>query len=210
MEAKVYNQEGSEVGTVTLSEKLFGSKPSPALVHQYIVNYLANQRQGAASTKARAEVRGGGAKPWRQKGTGRARAGTIRSPLWKGGGVVFGPKPRDFGGKFPKKMKRGALVSALSDKAQSENIKVLDKLELAEIKTKMVCSILDNLGLDSKKCLILDEVDGINKNLALSVRNLEKVKYLRAPLANAYDIVDADILVLTKAALAKIEEVFAS
>jgi len=208
MEVKVYNQEGAEVGTVTLSDRLFGVEPKPALVHQYIVNYLANQRQGTASTRGRAEVRGGGSKPWRQKGTGRARAGTTRSPIWRGGGVTFGPQPRSYYRKFPKKMKRQALLSALSDKAQSERLRVIDKIDLPEIKTKAMAGMLESLGLQTKKCLIVDE--GVNKNLVLSVRNIPRVKYSRAPLANTYDVVNADILVFTRAGLDKLEEVFAS
>ncbi|HHI03444.1 MAG TPA: 50S ribosomal protein L4 [candidate division Zixibacteria bacterium] len=206
METKIYNQDGGEIGTIMLNEKLFGIEPKPELVHQYVVNFLANRRQGTSSSKGRSDVRGGGAKPWRQKGTGRARAGTIRSPLWKGGGIIFGPKPRTYGGKFPKKMKRLALLSAFSDKAQHENLKIVDKFELAEVKTKNMATILDKLGLQKKKCLILDE--GENRNLILSVRNIQKAKYSRAPLANTYDIINADVLVMTKAALKKAEEVF--
>jgi len=208
MEVKIYNQDGAEVGTITLNEKLFGVKPNPALVHQYVVNHLANRRQGTASTKGRSEVRGGGTKPWRQKGTGRARAGTIRSPLWRSGGIIFGPKPRSYYSKFPRRMRRLALLSAFSDKAAGEKLKIVDKLELPEVKTKFMAGILDKLGLQEKKCLILDE--GANKNLVLSVRNLEKAKYCRAPQTSVYDVVNADVLVMTRAALEKVEEVFAS
>lgn len=208
MEVKLYNQEGSEIGTVSLNEKLFGAEPNPALVHQYVVNYLANRRQGTSSSKGRTDVRGGGAKPYRQKGTGRARAGTNRSPLWRGGGIVFGPNPRNFGGKLPRKMKRAALISAFSDKAQNEGVVVVDKLDFGEVKTKNAATILDKLGLQDKKCLILDE--GENRNLALSVRNMQKVKYTRAPQASTYDIVNASVILFTKAGLEKVEEVFAS
>jgi large subunit ribosomal protein L4 len=206
MEVKVYNQEGAEIGSVALNEKVFGAEPNPHVVHQYVVNYLANQRQGNSSTKGRSEVSGGGSKPWRQKGTGRARAGTIRSPLWRGGGIIFGPHPRSYYSAFPKKMKRLATVSALSDKARNARIVVLDKFNLPEIKTKNAASILEKLGLSGRKCLILDE--GINTNLVLSVRNIPNVEYSRAPLANAYNILRADILLLTKAGLEKVEEVF--
>ncbi len=208
MEAKLYNKEGSEVGTVSLNETVFGAKPNPDLVHQYIVNYLANQRQGTSSTKGRTDVSGGGAKPWRQKGTGRARAGTIRSPIWRGGGITFGPKPRSYFRKFPKKMKRAAIISVFSGKAQDESLRIVEDLALEEIKTKTINGILDKLGLEKKKCLILDE--GMNRHLSLSVRNLRNIKYLRAPLANAYDLLNADVLVITKAGLDKIEEVFTS
>jgi len=208
MEVKVYNKEGSEVGTVTLSESIFGVQPNPVLVHQYIVNYLANQRQGTGSAKGRSEVSGGGVKPWRQKGTGRARAGSTRSPLWRKGGIIFGPTPRQYYSKFPRKMKRAALLSALSDKAQSARLTIVDDLSLAEIKTKALVSILDKLGLVERKCLILDE--GENQNLTMSIRNLKKIEYSRAILANAYEIVNAEVLIITKAGLSKIEEVFAS
>jgi large subunit ribosomal protein L4 len=207
MEVKVYNQEGAEVGKISLNDNIFGIKPNRDVVHQYIVNYLANQRQGTSSAKGRAEVSGGGAKPWRQKGTGRARAGTIRSPLWRGGGIIFGPQPRSYYKTFPKKMKRLAMLSVLSDKAQNEKLIIIDNLNIPEIKTKKVFTILDKLGISSKKCLILDE--GMNKNLVLSVRNIPHVEYSRAPLANAYDIVNADTLIVTKAGLEKVEEVFA-
>lgn len=206
METKVYNQDGAEVGSITLNDRLFGIEPKPELVHQYVVNHLANCRQGTSSSKGRSDVSGGGSKPWRQKGTGRARAGTSRSPLWRGGGIIFGPQPRTYGGRFPKKMKRLALLSAFSDKAQSDNLKIVDKFELPEIKTKNMAAILDKLGLYEKRCLILDE--GENKNLVLSMRNMKKAKYSRAPLANTFDIVHAEVLVMTKAALQKAEEVF--
>ncbi|MEW6014425.1 MAG: 50S ribosomal protein L4 [Candidatus Zixiibacteriota bacterium] len=208
MEAKVYNQDGAEVGVVSLSEKVFGVKPRPEVVHQYVVNYLANQRQGTSSSKGRSDVSGGGSKPWRQKGTGRARAGTIRSPLWRGGGIIFGPEPRSYFSKFPRKMKRLAILSALSDKAQNSHLVVIDSLQLPEIKTKKIVGILDKLGIENKKCLILDE--GANANLMLSVRNIPKVKYTRAPLVNTYDVINADVLLVTKAGLEKVEEVFAS
>jgi len=208
MEVKVYNQEGAEIGTVMLDEKLFGVEPRPHVVHQYVVNYLANQRQGNSSSKTRAEIAGGGSKPWRQKGTGRARSGTASSPIWRSGGVVFGPKPRCYYNRFPKKMKRIAQVSAFSDKAQHDNIKVIENLELSEIKTKNMATILDRLGIDRKKCLILDE--GANRNLVLSVRNMNDVKYCRAALANTYDVVNADVLLFTRAGLDKVQEVFTS
>ena len=207
MEVKVYNQDGQEVGSVQLKPEIFGVEPNEGVVHQYVVNYLARQRQGNASTKVRREVRGGGRKPWRQKGTGRARAGTIRSPLWRGGGTVFGPKPREYGCKMPKKMKRLALRSIFSDKARSERIKILDKLQFEEIKTKAVVNVLAKLDLDGRKCLLLDE--GKNENLFISCRNLARVKYCRASLANGYDMLDADFLVITRAGLEKVEEVFA-
>ena len=206
MNVKVFNQNGEEVGTVDLKPELFDIEPNEAVVHQYIVNLLARRRQGNASTRGRSEVRGGGRKPWRQKGTGRARAGTIRSPLWRGGGIVFGPKPRDYGSNMPRKMKRLAIRSVFSDKARSERIKVLDKIELDQIKTKAVVGMMTRLDLDGKKCLVLDE--GRNDKLALSCRNLPKVQYRRAVLANGYDLLNADYVLITKAGLDKVHEVF--
>jgi large subunit ribosomal protein L4 len=205
MEVKVYKKDGSEIGTVALSEAVFGMEPKSELVHQYIINYLANQRQGNSSTKGRSDVAGGGAKPWRQKGTGRARVGTIRSPIWRGGGITFGPAPRSYYNRFPKKMKKLAMKSALSDKAQNERVMIVEDLQLSQIKTREIYDILDKLGLKSRKCLIVD--DGKNENLRLSVRNIPRVKYTWAPLANTYDVVDAEVLLLTKAGLQKIEEV---
>jgi len=206
MNVKVFNQNGEEVGTVDLKPELFDIEPNEAVVHQYIVNLLARRRQGNASTRGRSEVRGGGRKPWRQKGTGRARAGTIRSPLWRGGGIVFGPKPRSYGSNMPRKMKRLAIRSVFSDRARSERIKVLDKIELDQIKTKAVVGMMTRLDLDGKKCLVLDE--GRNDKLAWSCRNLPKVQYRRAALANGYDLLNADYVLITKAGLDKVHEVF--
>ena len=206
MTVKVYNQEGAEVGTVELDPQVFGMEPNEALVHQYIVNYRARQRQGNASTKVRSDVSGGGRKPWRQKGTGRARAGTNRSPLWRGGGTIFGPHPRDYGSKFPKRMKKLAIQSIFSDKARAEKIMVVDQIALAEIKTKAMVGVLSSLKLADQKCLILDE--GKNEKLVLSCRNIPGIKYSRAALANGYDLLDADYVVFTKAGLEKVGEVF--
>ncbi|MDX9858896.1 MAG: 50S ribosomal protein L4 [candidate division Zixibacteria bacterium] len=206
MNVKVYNQEGAEVGTVELDPNVFGIEPNDDIVHHYIVNYLARQRQGTVDTRTRTDVRGGGRKPWRQKGTGRARSGTIRSPLWRGGGTVFGPHPRSYGSRMPHKMKQLAIRSVFSDKARGERIKVLDKITLDEIKTRNVVGILSKLDLQGKKCVILDE--GRNDNLHLSCRNLQSVKYARAALANGYDLLYADFVVITKAGLEKVKEVF--
>jgi large subunit ribosomal protein L4 len=206
MNVKLYNQNGEEIGTVELKPELFEVEPNEALVHQYVVNYLARQRQGNASTKGRTDVRGGGRKPWRQKGTGRARAGTIRSPLWRGGGIVFGPKPRSYGSNLPRKMKRCAIRSVFSDKARSERIKVLDRIELEETKTKAFVNMMTKLDIDGKKCLVLDETP--NEKLVLSCRNVPRVKYCRAALTNGYDVLNADYVVCTKAGLEKLQEVF--
>lgn len=207
MKVKVYNQDGAEVGSVELSAEIFGIEPNEALVHQYIVNYQARQRQGTVQTKTRKEVSGGGKKPWKQKGTGRARAGTIRSPLWRGGGIVFGPHPRSYGSRFPKQMKRLAMASILSDKARTNAIKVVDQISLSEIKTKSLVGILGKLELKGKKCLILDE--GKNNNVEMSCRNIPKAEYRRAALMNGYEALNSDVLVFTKAGLAKVQEVFA-
>lgn len=206
MKVKLYNQEGAEIGSVELKPEVFEIEPNEALVHQYVVTYLARQRQGNASTKERSEVRGGGRKPWRQKGTGHARAGTIRSPLWRGGGTVFGPSPRLYGNAVPKKMKKMAIRSVLADKARSDRIRVLDEIKLDEIKTKSIVGMLGRFEIGDKKCLILDE--GRNDKCALSCRNLPKVKYSRAALANGYDLLNADYVLLTRAGLEKVHEVF--
>ena len=155
MSVKLYNQEGAEVGTVDLDASVFGIEPNEGLVHQYVVNLLARRRQGNAHTKTRKDVRGGGKKPWRQKGTGRARAGTSRSPLWRGGGTVFGPQTRLYGYEMPKKMKKIAMRSVFSDKALTDRIKVLDKIQLDGIKTKSITSILGKFDLSDKKYSIM-------------------------------------------------------
>ncbi|PWB75034.1 50S ribosomal protein L4 [candidate division GN15 bacterium] len=207
MKVKVYNQDGAEVGSVDLKPEIFEIEPNEAVVHQYVVNYLARQRQGTVKTKGRSEVSGGGKKPWRQKGTGRARSGTIRSPLWRGGGTVFGPQPRSYGSNFPKQMKRLAIRSVLSSKAKENQIKVLDQISFDAPKTKNVTGMLGKLELTGRKCLILDE--GRNDKMTLSCRNLRKVTYGRAALANGYDLLNADVIVLTKAGLEKVHEVLA-
>lgn len=206
MTVKVYNTEGAEVGSVELKPEVFGVKPNEAVVHQYIVNLLARRRQGNSATKTRRDVTGGGRKPWRQKGTGRARAGTIRSPLWRGGGTVFGPSPRLYGTEMPKRMKRLAIQSVFSDKAMSGSIKIIDRFDLDEFKTKAVQGVMTRLDLADKKCLILDE--GRNEKLQYSCRNLPKVQYCRASLTNGYDLLKADVVLFTKAGLEKAEEVF--
>ncbi|HSG99435.1 MAG TPA: 50S ribosomal protein L4 [candidate division Zixibacteria bacterium] len=208
MKAKVYSQDGAEVGQVDLNPDIFGVEPNEAIVHQYVVNYLSNQRQGTSAVKGRSDVSGGGSKPWRQKGTGRARVGTIRSPLWRGGGIVHGPQKRSFKSAFPKQMKRLALKSALSDRAQNDRILVLEKCEFSEPKTKGFVDLLAKLKLqESNSVLFLEE--GFNKTAALSARNLPGVSFKAASLVNAYDVVRADRVVITRAGLSKVEEVFA-
>jgi large subunit ribosomal protein L4 len=206
MSVSVLKMDGSQSSTVDLPEKIFGGEPNEAVVHSYVVNYLANQRQGNSSTKNRVEVAGGGAKPWRQKGTGRARAGTNNSPLWPGGGIIFGPTPRCYYNRMPKKQKKLALLSVFADKAKSDRIKVLDKLELADHKTKNFSTLLDNLGLSGKKVLVLDE--GNNRAPYLASRNIPGVQVSRARLASAYDILNAEFLVITMSGLKELEEVY--
>ena len=207
LKAKLYNQNGDEVGAVDLNPEIFGIEPNEAVVHQYVVNYLANQRQGTSSTKGRSDVSGGGSKPWRQKGTGRARVGTIRSPLWRGGGIVHGPKARSFKSKFPKQMKRLALKSALSDRAKHDRIIAMEKIEFPEPKTKDFAAMMDKLNLSGDKSVLFLE-EGFNKTAALSSRNLPNVSFKAASLVNAYDVLKADRVVITKEGLNRVEEVF--
>ncbi len=202
---KVYNMSGAEVGTIDLNDGIFGIDVSEHAMHMAVVQYLANRRQGTQSTKTRAEVRGGGRKPWRQKGTGRARQGSIRSPQWTGGGVVFAPKPRDYSFKLNKKFKRLALKSALTTKAAEAKIIVLDELTLTEVKTKEMAKVLANINAD--KALVV--MDGSNTNVILSARNIPDVKTAAVNTINVYDILKYNTLVLTKDAVAKIEEVYA-
>ena len=201
---KVLNMSGSEVGSVELNENIFGVEVNEHVMHQAVVQYLANQRQGTKSAKTRAEVRGGGRKPWRQKGTGRARQGSIRSPQWTGGGVVFAPKPRDFSFKLNKKVKRLALKSALTTKVNNEKFVVVDELKLNEIKTKEMKKVLDNLNVN-KGLVVLGEN---NKNVLLSTKNIPNIKTAGVNTINVYDILKYESFVVTKEALAKIEEVY--
>ena len=203
MQTKVFNIKGEEVGKVTLKDRVFGAPYNEALIHQVVVAYLANARQGTKSTLTRSEVRGGGRKPWRQKGTGNARQGSIRAPQWVKGGVVFAPKPRDFSKKVNKQMKQIAFVSALSEAAREKNIIVVDELNMAKPSTKEFANILVNLKA-SKRVLVVTEEN--NENVYLSARNIDKVAVTPSELACTYDIVNADKIVMTKAALKKIEE----
>lgn len=203
MQTKVFNIKGEEVGKVTLKDSVFGAPYNEALIHQVVVAYLANARQGTKSTLTRSEVRGGGRKPWRQKGTGNARQGSIRAPQWIKGGVVFAPKPRDFSKKVNRQMKQIAFVSALSEAAREKNIVVVDELNMAKPSTKEFANILVNLKA-SKRVLVVTEEN--NENVYLSARNIDKVAVTPSELACTYDIVNADKIVMTKAALKKIEE----
>ncbi len=202
---KVFNMSGSEVGSIDLNDSIFAVEVNEHVMHQAVVQYLANQRQGTQSALTRAEVRGGGKKPWRQKGTGRARQGSIRSPQWTGGGVVFAPKPRDYSFKLNKKVKRLALKSALTTKVNENKLIVLDELALPEIKTKKMAEVLKNVNA-GKALVVLEEG---NNNAVLSARNLSNVKTAGVSTINVYDILKYDSLVVTKAAVNKIEEVYA-
>ena len=201
----LYNMNGEHVGTIDLNDDIFGLEASEHAMHMAVVQYLANQRQGTQSAKTRSEVRGGGRKPWRQKGTGHARQGSIRAPQWTGGGVVFAPKPRDYSFKLNKKVKRLALKSALSTKVAEKSIIVLDELKLDEVKTKAMVNVLGNIK--AEKALIV--MDGVNKNVMLSARNIEGVKTASVSTINVYDLLKYNTLVVTKDAVAKIEEVYA-
>jgi large subunit ribosomal protein L4 len=205
--ASVYDKEGKKVDTLDLSGKLFGQKPKPDVIHQYVKVYLANQRQGTVKRKSRSEVRGGGAKPWRQKGTGRARAGSNTSPIWVGGGRAFPPQMRDYRINLPKKIKRLALVSALSSKAFENKIKILDQISLEVPKTKIIAELLNKLGMSGSKIIFLFE--GKDENLYKSARNIKGLVFKRASLINPYDLLNSDFLIMTKKALENLEEVFA-
>ncbi|BDF72103.1 50S ribosomal protein L4 [Oscillospiraceae bacterium] len=203
--ATVVNMAGTKVGEVELSEAVFGIEPNEAVVHAVVKNHLANCRQGTQSALTRAEVSGGGIKPWRQKGTGRARQGSTRAPQWTHGGIVFAPKPRDYSYTLNKKVKRLALKSVLSAKAQEGSVIVVDGLNLDEIKTKAMKGFLDAVGA-GKSVVVTNEV---NENVVKSARNIPGVLTTTAKLLSVYDIVNAKQLIVDKAALAVIEEVFA-
>lgn len=202
---KVYNIDGKEVGQLELNDSVFGVKINEHLVHMAVVSQLANKRQGTQSTKTRSEVSGGGKKPWRQKGTGHARQGSTRAPQWTGGGVVFAPKPRDYTIKLNKKEKQAALKSALTSKVQDEKFIVLDALALEEAKTSKFAAILKNLEVHKALVVTRD----VEKNVVLSARNIPGVKTTEAASVNVYDILKYDTVVITKDAVAAIEEVYA-
>ena len=203
--AILVNMAGNQVGEVELSEAVFGIEPNQTVVHEVVKNHLANCRQGTQSALTRAEVSGGGIKPWRQKGTGRARQGSTRAPQWTHGGVVFAPKPRSYSYTLNKKVKRLALKSALSAKAAEGNVIVVDGLSLDTIKTKSMAAFLGNL--EAKKAVLV--TPEVNENVVLSARNIPGVVTTTAKLLSVYDIVNANQFIVDKAALAVIEEVFA-
>ena len=201
----VYNMEGKKVSDVELSEAVFGIEPNENIVHSALVNYLANQRQGTQSTKTRAEVRGGGRKPWKQKGTGHARQGSTRSPQWTGGGVVFAPTPRDYSFKMNKKEKRIALKSALTSRVNEGKLIVVDELKFEAPKTKEFAKVMANLNT-KKALVVLNENDA---NTVKSAKNIPTVKTALTNTINVYDILKYDTVVVEKAAVATIEEVYA-
>ncbi len=203
---KVYNMAGEAVGEVELSEAVFGIEPNEQALHATVLNYLANQRQGTQSALTRAEVSGGGKKPYRQKGTGRARQGSTRAPQFTHGGIAFAPKPRSYAYTLNKKLKRIALKSALSMKAADEAVIVVDALEMAEIKTAAFKKFLNTVGAEGKALVVTPEV---NKNVVLSARNIPGVQTTIASILNPYEIMNARTFIVDKAALAKIEEVYA-
>ena len=202
----VVDMEGKKVSTVDLADSIFGIEPNAAVMHQLVVSYLANQRQGTQSALTRAEVSGGGKKPWRQKGTGRARQGSTRAPQWYHGGVVFAPKPRDYRFSVNKKVRRLAMKSAFSTMALNSNVIVVDSIALEAIKTQSIVKMLAAIGSEKKALIVLPTVD---EKVIKSARNIAGVKTAQVNELNVYDILNADKLIIAKDALAKIEEVYA-
>ncbi|MDI9479824.1 MAG: 50S ribosomal protein L4 [Syntrophomonadaceae bacterium] len=202
----LYNMSGAQVGELELNDNVFGIEPNQAVLYDFIKMQMANKRVGTASVKTRAMVRGGGRKPWRQKGTGRARVGSNRNPVWTGGGVVFGPHPRDYSYKLPRKVRRLAMRSALSTKVKEQNIIVVDELSFDEPKTRLMVDTLQSLNAGKKTLVVIAKVDD---NVTKSARNIPGVKPVRADFMNVYDLLHYDTLLITKDAVAWVEEVFA-
>lgn len=203
---QVLNMQGAAVGEIELNDDVFGITPNIHVLHSAVVSQLAGERRGTQSALLRGEVRGGGRKPWRQKGTGRARSGSTRSPLWRGGGVIFAPKPRKYGFKLPKKVRRLALYSALSSKVMEQQLIVLDALSMSEAKTREIVRVLKVLNIDKKAMIVMDSADEV---VLRSARNIEGVKAMDVAGMNVVDLLNHDILVMTKAAVTKVEEVLA-
>ena len=202
----VYDMTGKSVGEMTLSDAIFGIEPNTSVMHAAVVNYLANQRQGTQSTLTRSEVSGGGRKPWKQKGTGRARQGSTRAPQWTHGGIALGPKPRDYSYELPKKVKRLALKSAFSTKVADNDLIVVDNIAVEGFKTKAVVEMLSKLGADKKALIVMPELD---QKLIKSAANIPGVKTALVNTINVYDILNYDKFIVAKGALEKIEEVYA-
>jgi large subunit ribosomal protein L4 len=204
MQTKLFDKEGKETGTIELAKELFGQKINEPLLWETVNALLSNRRKGLASTKTRAEVRGGGKKPWRQKGIGWARHGSIRSPLWKGGGIVFGPKPRDYSVSMPRTKRLKALLASLSAKAQEDKIMVIEEISLETPKTKNFVQVLKGINLTDHKTLVA--VDAMDRNLLLATRNVPHVDLKRAADINCYDVLDAEYLLITKKGLKTLEQ----
>jgi large subunit ribosomal protein L4 len=207
LNAVLYDKDGNKKKDFQLDQRLFGQKTNLPVMHQYVKTYLANQRQGTAKKKTRREVSGGGAKPWRQKGTGRARAGSNTSPVWVGGGRTFPPVPRDYRTSLPRKMRRQALLSGLSAAAAENRIRIIEEVSLSAPKTKIMVQLFDKLGVAGSRILFLTE--GKDENLRRSCTNLKGLMHKRACLVNPYDLLTCDFVVLTKSALESLTEVFA-
>lgn len=202
---KVFDMSGKEVSEISINDDIFGIEPNKHVLHQYVVSYLANQRQGTQSALTRAEVRGGGKKPWRQKGTGRARQGSIRAPQWYHGGVVFAPKPRDYRNSLNKKVKRLALKSALSSKVVENNFIVVDDIKVDDFRTKTIVEMLNALNANKKSLIVMPSTD---LKLVKSANNIQGVKTSLVNTLNAYDILNYDSFIVTKSAISMIEEVY--
>lgn len=201
----VYNMEGAVTGSIELSDDIFGIEPNQDVLHRVVLNQLANRRQGTHSTKTRSEVRGGGKRPYRQKGTGRARHGSTRSAQYVGGGIIFGPKPRDYSYTLPKKVRRLAMKSALSGKVAASSMIIVDKLELSEIKTKTMVKVLEKLGVDKSALVVTATRD---ENVEKSTRNIANIKTALVNTINVYDILKYDKFVITEEAVRKVQEVY--
>mgnify|MGYP001598498198 FL=1 len=206
VKAKLYNQTGEQQGEIELNPAIFEIKPKKSLVHQAVIALLANRRHAIAHTKTRGEIRGGGKKPWKQKGTGRARAGSTRSPLWVGGGIIFGPRNiRNFSLRINKKMKTKALLMALSDKVNEQALSVIDKLEMSNFKTKTMVDLLKKINFTKGTLLVVDKAD---KKITSSVRNIVKTELVAANSLNVYDVMRFKNILFTESALAKVEQVY--
>lgn len=204
-EVEVKDGNNNTIGKITLRDDIFGVQAKQGIVHDAVINYLANQRQGTHATKTKGLVSGGGKKPWKQKHTGRARSGSIRSPLWRGGGIVFGPQPRDYSYNLPKKVRRLALMTAFQEKLSSGEVVIIDNLSLEKPKTKDMVSILKNLGLHDKSVLIV--LPEKNDTILFSARNIPGVSVTRAMDLNTYDILSKNVVLMTREAAAKLEEI---
>ncbi len=204
--AVLYNMQGAKIGDVELSSAIFGAEVNKTVLHDSVVNYLANQRQGTQSTKTRTEVAGGGKKPFRQKGTGHARQGSTRAPQWIKGGVALGPKPRDYSYSLNKKVKKLAMVSALSAKAEDGSVMVIDKIAMDSIKTKAVADMLKAMEVEGKALIVTNNME---KNVYLSARNIEGVKASYVGMLNVYDVLNHEKFIVSQDAIAKLEEVYA-